>query len=361
MLRLSHREVRDLGAFIGVLSSPLGFPDSASWRREVIARGQQLLEVDRAVFGLEWDATHPVEDVGIDPAATPAFIDYYHQFDEAHQERRRRAMPVVGIRHELATGWPSHPEFRHDFLRRFQLDVGVGMGHDVAPGAPCFCAFYSELDAPDAFEEHVVPILQLAYPAFCAGLDTVFRVRGLRAEFARLIDQVTDGFLLVGPAGNVLHQNSALQWMLAADPQSQLLEARLDIITRRFAAGIDDAEGAAVLFRTTSVATQSARYDLIPTIPGPDLIHLGIALVLQVLQRTPPAIETDALRERFALTPRECEVTRCIVQGLSYKRIAQRLCVSIDTVRSHIRGVYSKLDVHTGAEAVSRVLEAGRP
>jgi DNA-binding CsgD family transcriptional regulator len=60
------------------------------------------------------------------------------------------------------------------------------------------------------------------------------------------------------------------------------------------------------------------------------------------------------IRERLGLTARESEVTCCLIQGMSYKRIALQLGVSIDTVRSHIRSVYSKLQVHNVAEAVGR-------
>lgn len=59
------------------------------------------------------------------------------------------------------------------------------------------------------------------------------------------------------------------------------------------------------------------------------------------------------------LTDRELEVLRCLVQGMSYKRVAQHLDISLDTVRSHIRAVYSKLQVHSVAEAVSRALRDG--
>ena len=59
------------------------------------------------------------------------------------------------------------------------------------------------------------------------------------------------------------------------------------------------------------------------------------------------------------LTDREREVLACLVQGMSYKAVARSLDISIDTVRSHIRGVYGKLQVHTVAEAVSRALQNG--
>jgi DNA-binding NarL/FixJ family response regulator len=55
-----------------------------------------------------------------------------------------------------------------------------------------------------------------------------------------------------------------------------------------------------------------------------------------------------------ALTPREQEIVRAIEDGLSYKLIAERLHVSLDTVRSHIRQVYRKLQVNSKAEVMAQ-------
>ncbi|HEX5387099.1 MAG TPA: response regulator transcription factor [Gemmatimonadales bacterium] len=62
---------------------------------------------------------------------------------------------------------------------------------------------------------------------------------------------------------------------------------------------------------------------------------------------------------RVDLTERERDVLHCLVRGMSYKRAARELGISLDTVRSHIRSVYTKLQVHSVAEAVSRALREG--
>ncbi len=64
-------------------------------------------------------------------------------------------------------------------------------------------------------------------------------------------------------------------------------------------------------------------------------------------------------RPRLQLTEREHDVLACLVEGRSYKATARHLDISIDTVRSHIRSVYAKLQVHSVAEAVSRALRDG--
>lgn len=54
------------------------------------------------------------------------------------------------------------------------------------------------------------------------------------------------------------------------------------------------------------------------------------------------------------LTVRENDVVNALVDGLSYKLIASKLDISIDTVRQHIRNVYRKLSVNSKAEVIAK-------
>lgn len=94
---------------------------------------------------------------------------------------------------------------------------------------------------------------------------------------------------------------------------------------------------------------------------GGSPLSAGVArTVLDLVRRLGPiAPAQPGGADRFELTERELEVLRCLVRGMSYKRVAQELDISLDTVRSHIRSVYSKLQVHNVAEAVSRALREG--
>lgn len=55
------------------------------------------------------------------------------------------------------------------------------------------------------------------------------------------------------------------------------------------------------------------------------------------------------------LTPREQEVLELIAEGLTVKEIADRVSVSGNTVRTHIRHIYEKLQVRSRVEAVNRM------
>jgi DNA-binding CsgD family transcriptional regulator len=59
------------------------------------------------------------------------------------------------------------------------------------------------------------------------------------------------------------------------------------------------------------------------------------------------------------LTPRETEILRCVAGGLQNKEIAQRLDISLATVRNHIHNILEKLDVHSKLEAVSLAFRNG--
>jgi DNA-binding NarL/FixJ family response regulator len=59
------------------------------------------------------------------------------------------------------------------------------------------------------------------------------------------------------------------------------------------------------------------------------------------------------------LSPREREVLRGMVEGKRGRQIAQELMISTDTVRTHTRNVFSKLDVHSRLEAVRVARAAG--
>jgi DNA-binding NarL/FixJ family response regulator len=84
-----------------------------------------------------------------------------------------------------------------------------------------------------------------------------------------------------------------------------------------------------------------------PMTPG--IARRVLELFKDKLQPATPVHEYD-------LTIQEKKVLKLLVEGKSYKLIAADLFVSIDTVKTHIRNIYSKLHVHSGTEAVSLAL-----
>jgi DNA-binding CsgD family transcriptional regulator len=82
--------------------------------------------------------------------------------------------------------------------------------------------------------------------------------------------------------------------------------------------------------------------------------------VLHPLDVLPPAVET-ATRQTAAveLTPRQREILALLADGIQAKEIAQRLSLSVATVRNHIHALLRQLGVSSQLAAVARARELG--
>ena len=58
--------------------------------------------------------------------------------------------------------------------------------------------------------------------------------------------------------------------------------------------------------------------------------------------------------DEFNLTKREHEILELLIQGLSYKEIASKCFISPETMNSHIKNIYQKLNVHSRAQINAR-------
>ena len=62
-------------------------------------------------------------------------------------------------------------------------------------------------------------------------------------------------------------------------------------------------------------------------------------------------------KQEDILSPRQQQIVQGLVDGLSYKLIADKLSISIDTVRDHIKNIYRILEVNSKAEVIRKALE----
>lgn len=61
--------------------------------------------------------------------------------------------------------------------------------------------------------------------------------------------------------------------------------------------------------------------------------------------------------DQYNLSEREKQVLQLLVNGYSYKMIASEMYIAIDTVRSHIKKIYEKLQVNSKSEAVAKAFK----
>ncbi len=112
-------------------------------------------------------------------------------------------------------------------------------------------------------------------------------------------------------------KNGANGYLLKKTPPAKLLEYIGDVAT-----------GGAPM--TSSIATQ----------------------VLKMFSELPQQANIE-----YNLSEREKQVLQLLVNGYSYKMIANDMFIAIDTVRSHIKKIYEKLQVNSKSEAVAKAFK----
>jgi len=61
--------------------------------------------------------------------------------------------------------------------------------------------------------------------------------------------------------------------------------------------------------------------------------------------------------EEYNLTEKEKQVLQKLTEGKSYKMIADELSISVETIKTHIKNIYTKLHVHSAPEAVAKAIQ----
>ncbi|XOV68031.1 MAG: response regulator [Fluviicola sp.] len=80
----------------------------------------------------------------------------------------------------------------------------------------------------------------------------------------------------------------------------------------------------------------------------------GSPMTPEIARKVVQRFNPKQVKEENTLSQKEHQVVDCIVEGLSYKLVADRLGISINTVRHHIRNIYRKLQVNSKAEIISK-------
>jgi LuxR family maltose regulon positive regulatory protein len=92
--------------------------------------------------------------------------------------------------------------------------------------------------------------------------------------------------------------------------------------------------------------------------PDPGILRAAVSALERRLSLA-PAAEAAGGGVREELSDRELAVLRLLATGLSRREIGGTLYVSLNTVKTHTRGIFRKLGVSTRADAVRRARELG--
>lgn len=90
-------------------------------------------------------------------------------------------------------------------------------------------------------------------------------------------------------------------------------------------------------------------------------VHRGGSYMSPSIARQVVAFHNQQSRKKVnpetQLTPRQLDIVQGLVDNLSYREIGERLGISIETVRDHIKNIYRKLRVNSKMEVVHKKLK----
>jgi len=89
-----------------------------------------------------------------------------------------------------------------------------------------------------------------------------------------------------------------------------------------------------------------------------DVLHGGVPMTSGIARRVAGFFRRrgTARNEMVRLSQRETEVLDLLAKGFVNKEIADRLSLSVETIRSYLKNIYEKMHVHSRAEAVAKYI-----
>ncbi|GLC28323.1 helix-turn-helix transcriptional regulator [Roseisolibacter agri] len=168
------------------------------------------------------------------------------------------------------------------------------------------------------------------------------------------LDAIPDALLVVGPDGRTLHRNTALERLLAAEPERERVLGALHAM----AAELRAPRGVLALATPArTITTALGRYALRASLAPAALWGQEGVVQLAVEHAETPAVAVLATTGAHGLTAREAQVAQLLARRARDPEIAAALGISVHTARHHSEKVLRKLGVRRRTD-VAAVLAA---
>jgi DNA-binding CsgD family transcriptional regulator len=209
----------------------------------------------------------------------------------------------------------------------------------------------------------LVPHLARAYAIHCRLRDE----RNERKALTEVLDRLPTGVLLLDAQGSAVLQNRSLRDILALGDGFRIRQGRPTLDDPRenrnlqllVAAALADPPG----HGGVTSATRPSGKRSFPVMVGPLLaassdsgIHEARAILFIADPERGHVGTTEVLESLYQLTHAEAELVRLVAEGRSLEQVADERGVTMNTVRSQLKQVFSKTDTNRQGELVHLVL-----
>jgi DNA-binding CsgD family transcriptional regulator/PAS domain-containing protein len=251
-------------------------------------------------------------------------------------------------------------EIYHDFLRPLgaRYVMGVKLA-DCGPAVSMLRVHRSAKNGPYSDED--VRRLRCVFPSLAHSAQLYFR----QLELARTasiataaLDQLDVGVLVIDRAFRVLHVNATASRILDTERALMIRSGRLWFDTRKHEAELQQLMDTGVI-QSAPTSDRLTRLRVAgfscSVSPLPEAQRFGESPIFVVTlvraDYSGPKLMSE-LQTRFGLTCSEAALADQIAAGRTLSDIAGRNSISLNTVRTHLKAVFAKMNVHSQSDLV---------
>lgn len=296
-----------------------------------------------------------------DDEAITAYANYYRQFDYVLTAVESS---VPGLVHsgEALVALNPRSAFNAEWMRRYALNDGMFVRLTAAP-RPCSFVVAGRRAEPFATPDNV-RVVNALVPQLQRALRTQHILTGLRdrvSDASLPADSFTAPAMVVRRDMTVVHTNAGVETLFRCSTALSVTSGRLSTsapltdtaLRRAVSQAARDAEPRTAETLTVPRAG-SARPLIVHVLPTANRHCEALVVIVDPdTNREPPK---HLLRRLFSLTESEAEVVLRIARGPALSAVAEELCLSVATVKTHLQHAYQKTGTHRQSELVRLTL-----
>jgi len=299
--------------------------------------------------------------------AYSAYGQYFHARDEWYTRGIRKPLTTVNIGEELiGDAQFERTEFCNDFCQR--LDTFRVLGTSFLVDDVLGSVGIHRSRRARRFDEHDRDILSLLVPHLQRSLQIHRRLQLAERNCAaslRLLDSLSIGVILVDRAARILFANPVADRALQAGRGLTVRQGSLHAerfgqtpkLHRLIVEAGCRSDGAGSLLRLDSRSGAGLNVLVAPwgIADGTFAAEMAKAVVVFSVAETMPAIGDQALFAAFGLTQAEARLAAALASGESMMRYADRNGISVNTVKTQLRQVFTKTGCSRQAELIRTI------
>jgi DNA-binding CsgD family transcriptional regulator/PAS domain-containing protein len=331
-----------------------------------------LERISDAIHGEQTLFFSPLQESGQPPAlcssrtapeVLPLYLEHYHSVNPLTEpcDNMFRDGMVRYSHWAVPDSEYEHSEFFNDFMAPLKMHYSCGLKIPLDCGSPAYLASQRAKEQ-GPFEEHECGVLQTVMPHLQRALTLHVQFTQMRSTalgLERALDVFNHAVFGLDRKGQLIFANSQAEAILSAgvglSARNRRLSAsilhedhrlqRLLVDAAATGSGSGAFPGGSMLVARKS-GKSALRVTVTPfssSLPGRSLQLAALVFVSDPAQNTQPRGAT--LRALFGLTPSEMRVADLLLQGLEVREVAERLGLTLETGRFHVKRILSKAGV----------------